>query len=131
MNWPWVSRVALERAINASYDANARAIEADARAAAAAELLASERRRYDSLLDKFTALRVAGAVPEPKAVEAAPIGPLAADPLRALIHERAGSDYRLRAMMLRQLEADRRDGVDEDAITARIEMGVQADGVPT
>lgn len=125
MKSPFVSRLALDRAIEASTAANQRALLAEARAAAV-------EARYDVLLDKFTALRVAGAVSEPAPIVPSTVHPTEArdDDLFELIDERAGDNPRVRRMMLRQLARDRRANIDEQTIRAAILAGVQMDGVP-
>lgn len=88
--------------------------------------------RYNDLLEKFTALRVAGAVPEPKRDAApAPLSAAKPDELRALIDQQCGSDLRKRKLMLGQLAIDRAEGKDEETIRQDILNGVQAEGVPS
>lgn len=121
MKWPWVSRARLEQAEDLLRLAHAE----NRRERDIAE------QRYDALLEKFTALRVQGAVPEtPVVVEYPTRAPGPPDELRDLIHERCGGDLRKRGMMLRQLKQDRLDRVSEADIRRRIEEGVSSDGVP-
>lgn len=90
--------------------------------------------RYDALLEKYQALKVAGAVEAPKPpafVEAATVTQrLKDDPMLPLIANRSGGNLRLRAMMLRQLEADRAANVSDADIEAGILNGVPGSGVP-
>jgi hypothetical protein len=120
MKWPWVSREQYVLAL--------------ATAAALESRLNDAEKRYDSLLEKFTALRVQGAVPEPKVVTTNIDRTFQQlredDELRDLIHEKAGTDFRRRGMMLAQLKRDRADKVPEETIRERIEDGVQSEGVP-
>lgn len=93
-----------------------------------------ERRRYDELLQTFTAMKLNGA--EVVAVAGGivtPPAPLPADPLahlKSLIGKKAGRNYDLRGVMLRQLALDVDDGVDHETIEARILRGVEPEGVP-
>lgn len=109
--------------------------------------LADQQKRYDALLEKFMALRVAGAVPEaprliapcpPDCAEKAPhvhAPGLAAfrepDEMLSLIDAKAGGNLRMRGMMLRQLAADRANGVSDEDIRAGILNGVPGNGVPS
>ncbi len=128
MKWPWVSRELYDVA----------RLESEAARAAGqqyAEWLVAADARYDALLEKFTALRVQGAVPElppivPTAAQTARIEIQQPDELRDLIHEKAGTDFRRRGLMLAQLKRDRADGVAEETIRERIEDGVQSEGIP-
>jgi hypothetical protein len=131
MKWPWVSRASHDRL---QEDCDVRLAEMKA------AVLASDRgydallSRYDDLLEKYHALKVQGAVLEPKSAIPTGIGAavasLQADELRDLIHTKCGTDFRRRGMMLAQLARDRADKVDDDVIQRRILEGVQADGVP-
>lgn len=116
MKWPWVSRARYDDAIRQVGLMREREVEVQT--------------SFTVLLDKFTALRLAGAAIEPK-----PVGPQAQparepDELKELIHEKCGGDYRKRGMMLRQLSVDRSARVPETQIRQAIEQGVQSDGVP-
>ena len=128
MNWPFVSRAAHEAAIRGK---DAVIAMQDALAVEYRIQLKAADERYAQLLEQFTALRVQGAVPEPKpALEpvAAPATP--ADELYALIDAKSGGNLRLRGLMLRQLELDRADGVDDDKIRESILHGIESSGVP-
>lgn len=121
MKWPFVSRERLDAAERFLALAHAEARRerdiADA--------------RYDALLEKFTALRVQGAVPEPKPeAESQALPTLAVDSLKVLIGERCGNNVTLRKLMLRQLAIDRATGKSDDEIQKSIEQGVSSDGVP-
>lgn len=133
MRSPWVSREL--------YDAGKRERDELVDDLSAERALGEQRynnllRRYDELLEKFTALRVQGAVPEPKGsftmaeMERAYPEPVERDELKALIHARCGPDYRKRGMMLAQLATDRAEGVDDDAIRSMILNGQSIEGVP-
>lgn len=90
-----------------------------------------ERDRFDALLEKFTALRVAGAVPEPKEREwDGLVAPPKHDELRDLIHERFAGNTRALGKALTQLARDRADKVDEEKIRASILNGYSPEGVP-
>lgn len=130
MKWPWVSR---ERLVAAESDI----AEWRRFTARLANDIEQERKRYDALLEKFTALRVAGAIREPRPgmelgmnEELLKMPVAKADELRDLIHERCGGDLRRRSLMLAQLKRDRLDGIDDDKIRERIETGVESAGVP-
>lgn len=138
MPWPLVSRRRHDRELAALEKLLAHAEQAreDARAEArdAMRLHELERRRYDELLAQFMALKVKGAevVPVAGGIVEPPVAkpdPLAR--LKALIGEKAGRDYRLRGLMLRQLEIDAASGESHDEIEARILAGVPSDGVPS
>lgn len=121
MRLPFVSRERLEEA------------RRDIEASRAESRIALQRadERYEELLEKFTALRAAGAVIEPKPLTLAPIPAQKDDELRSLISEKCGRNYGLRAIMLRGLAKDRADGLSDDEIRQKIEQGVQTEeGVP-
>jgi hypothetical protein len=89
---------------------------------------------YDALLARLPAQGpvngqpfVTGMTVVPNGVSRETPGP---DPLLELIDAKCGSDYRKRAMMLRQLAADRAAGVSQEDILAAIEYGVGSHGVP-
>lgn len=68
---------------------------------------------------------------EPVAPEQpAPLPPKKEDEARTLIHEMCGKDLKKRALMLKQLKADRAANVSEDKIIEAIQQGVQPEGVP-
>lgn len=140
MRWPWVSRMYVEQAFTTHIctrdQLDARIVDLKA-ALAAAEL------RHDALLEKYHALRIEGSVMHPSvpagvssdAVERAASAIIRAaepDELKSLIHDLCGTDYRKRAMMLRQLAADRASGaISDDRLRALIVNGIQGDGVPS
>ncbi len=137
---PFVSRATHDRELAAlaklMENAERRAELAEAEASEAKRLHELERRRYDALLQSFTAMKLKGAEVVPVAgglVEPQPAP--APDPhahLKALIAEKAGRNYALRGAMLRQLTADIADGINPEQIEARILAGVSSDetGVP-
>lgn len=90
--------------------------------------LAAERERYDALLEKYHALKLAGAsTPEPTVAHDRPTP----DPLMQAITLRAAGNPQLRATMLRQLAEDRRNPLLSDMdIERRIQDGIAVDGVP-
>lgn len=96
--------------------------------------MAAERVRYAALLEKYHALKLAGAevpsVPSPLA-PATPRLVTEPDEMRDLIDAKAGGNLQMRKMMLRQLATDRAGNVDEDTIRDAILNGVSSDGVPT
>lgn len=128
--FPFVSRAALERATNASWDANQRALTAEGRLEAVEEALRVERARYDVLMESYKALRERGAVELPKPPETPPYVPAPPDELKQLIAAKCGSDLKLRGLMLRQLEIDRAAGVKDHEIEQGILTGIPSDGVP-
>lgn len=130
MSLPWVARERLEAAERFLATAHAETRRERDIADARYDVLLT---RYDDLLAKFTTLRVQGAVAEssPLSVDStAQFAPKEPDELKTLIHETCGSDYRRRAMMLRQLAADRASKASTDAIRAAILNGYSSDGVP-
>jgi hypothetical protein len=133
MKWPWISRTQAEADLHYAHferDTLAALREQDAASARREREMAAER--YDALLEKFTALRIQGATPEPKPQEwdglVAPAPK--PDPMRDLIHERFGSDPRRLRMALAQLKVDRAAGVDADTIENAILNGYSPEGVP-
>lgn len=146
MKWPWASRARLEdcerRLIAIECDLAAerasrigweRSSEHWMREAQAARIERhANNGRYDDLLEKFTVLRVAGAVPEIKPTEEQirKIELQQPDELRDLIHERFGHDSRRLKMALSQLRADRAANVDDDTIRESILNGWSPEGVP-
>jgi hypothetical protein len=129
MSWPFVSR----SAYNAQRETLLwERVEHERVMASVRADLATERDRYDALLEKFTALRVAGAIEIPK-VQPVPVidgGYEKRDELKELIGEVCGSDYAKRKVMLRQVAVDRAAKMEDDVIRAAILAGVQTDGVP-
>lgn len=97
-------------------------------------LFDNERQRYDTLLQTTLALKVQGATVVPVAggvVEPpAPVPTPKPDELKELIYNKAGTNYPMRAMMLRQLSADRAAGLTDDEIRSQIATGISSDGVP-
>lgn len=128
MKLPWVSRATLDLCRH-----NTQELVGQLRLAlsvAEARAVAAEA-NYEKLLDRYHLLKVAGAVEVPKPVQfQAPI-PNVTDELKSLIHERCGRNYQLRGMMLRQLDADRANGIADDDIRGMITNGISSDGVPT
>lgn len=128
---PWVSRARLEL-----LEHNSRELIGQLRTAlAVAEArTAAAEAREQTWSDRYHLLKVAGPVevqkPVDKPVDPAPRQAVEADPLKALIHAKAGDDSRKRGMMLRQLAVDRATGMNEDDIRSAIENGVSSDGVP-
>lgn len=133
MKLPWVSRDRL--------DAMQRLLDV-AHAEARQERSIADV-RYDALLEKYQALKMAGAVEVPKPLDLPrdaagnvtinslqPLYAPPADEMRELIDAQCGGNYRRRAMMLRQLAADRAAKVSDDDIRAAILNGVPSDGVP-
>ncbi len=94
------------------------------------KVVADLRADYATLLDKFTALRVQGAVTDSADVPRGTLPEVPVDPLATLIDARCGNNLRLRALMLRQLAVDRAAGVNPDDIEAAIQNGYPGDGVP-
>lgn len=94
-----------------------------------ADLLAQERARYDALLEKYHALKLAGAA-EP--VVGAPVPKAEPDPVLAAIRLAARGDAGLSHAMLQQVTRDRRAGLPDEFIINQIEAGVPVylDGVP-
>lgn len=113
MNWPFVSRSA--------YDTQVRLLERS---------LDYERERFAVLWEKYDALRVSGANPLPVIPNVTPLPAPKEDELKTMIDEIAGRDYKLRGLMLKQLNADRAAGKSDDKIASAIQRGVPSDGVP-
>lgn len=135
MKWPWVSRDSAERMI-AFHQADAASwkLELELALGRAAVDIAYERDKNAELTERLLSLKMAGAVevPQPAGVAFHPgmEGQYKPDEMRELIHARAGSNYRMRNMMLSQLAADRAANVSDDAIRDAILNGVPSDGVP-
>lgn len=90
---------------------------------------AEDRKRYDSLLEKFCAMKLAGGV----IVDTpAPIERKEQDEVTRRLNILSVGRPGLRAQMLRQVESDRTlHGMSDIAILQRIEAGVTADeGIP-
>jgi hypothetical protein len=83
--------------------------------------------QYDALLARIP---VTQAPPVSRETPVTLDRPQAVDPILELIDAKCGSDYRKRAMMLRQLAADRAAGVSQEDILAAIEYGVGSRGIP-
>lgn len=116
MKWPWVSRALYDDAIRTVAQMREREVW--------------NTTRYDNLFAEYAKLRLQGAVSVPDPIIPTPAKVREPDELKELIHEKCGSDYRKRAMMLRQLAVDRSAGVNEAQIRQAIEQGVQSEGVP-
>lgn len=114
MSWPWVSR--------AVYMARHREFLRER------EVHHAEMRdwtvRYDTLLDKYHALKLSGAfIPEPpKTLERPEF-----DPVMAAITAKAGPDRKLRAMMAGEAMRSRQAGIPDIEIIQAIEQGVTVD----
>lgn len=116
MKWPGVAL--LERLLTQSHAD----LLAERAASDAARIEADTR--YNALLEKFTALRLAGAVvPEPVPL---PIE-RKRDPCAEAIMAKAGRDTHLQQMMFEQLGKDRRAGKSDDAILVEIQTGEPPD----
>lgn len=114
MTWPWISR-AVYMARHKEFLREREAHHAEMRSWAV---------RYDTLLDKYHALRVSGAsVPEPTPTLQRP----EFDPVQAAITAKAGPDKRLRAMMSREAMQSRAAGIPDIEIIQAIEQGVTVD----
>lgn len=138
IRWPWVSRARYDLLQHNAAESRTLANNAQHTAKTLSTMLDNAAAQYNILLDKYHSLRVIGAVeipnviPTARQLERLQVADNAEpDELRALIHERAGSDYRKRGMMLRQLTADRAAGVSDDKIRQQIERGIEGNGVPT
>lgn len=89
-----------------------------------------ERRRYDELLQTTLAMKAAGAQTIAVTGGAVPVPSVPfvqTDALKELIGARAGNNSALRGIMLKQLTLDRRNGISEEEIEARIMAGVSSD----
>ena len=85
--------------------------------------------RYDLLLDKYHALRAAGANPAPEVSE--PLPPKEPDVVTQAILSETKLRHLPRDFFTAYVASQRRDGLDEEAIAAAIRMGQDdADGVP-
>lgn len=93
------------------------------------ELLVAERTRFETLLEKYHALKIVGAEPVP-----APLAQAARkepDILREAVLRHTAGKPALRALALAQLARDRADdSLSEGEILRRIEAGVETEGVP-
>lgn len=123
---------ALERLLAMAENARENAHQAAVDAMRLHEL---ERRRYDSLLQQFMALKVQGAVVVPVSggiVEPANVPTEKPEvlALKSFIAEKAGTNYALRGAMLRQLAQDIAEGVAYEQIEERILRGVESEGAP-
>lgn len=119
MRLPWVSR--------------ARCREAEDAAFQHLHLFQAEQRRFDALLEKYHALKLQGAtIPEPIVTRSAK----EVDPLtQAVLNASAGKPPQVRAMMMKQLNEDRKSVeaglMDESDIFRRIDSGFTPDdGIP-
>src|SRR4026207_1646420 len=111
MSLPWVSRdlFVTQRAI----------------ADNALSLLTAERLRYYDLLEKYHALKLAGAsVPEPKPE---PLPAKEPDPVTAAIISRSGKSAQLRKHYYDFVTEQRKQGVSDDEIAHAILTGVDDD----
>ena len=116
---PWVSRAEYDRLFDTHVE----------RTAYFCGVIANDRARYDTLLEKFTALRLAGAA-EPAPIIVPP-APRPVDALEVLIGQESGGDFRKRAFMIKQLRKDRASGMSDDEIARRIINGQSVeDGIP-
>lgn len=122
MRWPWVSRESAERLI--AYHEQA--------AGEWKQLCRIEVAKTAALQERLLSLKMTGAVEVPKERERDGLTAPApkADELRDLIAAKAGTNLRLRGVMLRQLAQDRADGLSAEKIAQRIEQGVESAGVP-
>lgn len=121
MKWPWVSRHALE--VSERY------------ATFLENSLSAEKARNDGLQERLLSLKMTGAIeaPRPRFDPERPfiVQPTQQDELRDLIDQRSAGNLRIRGMMLKQLQQDRADGMQEDEIRQRILDGVQSEGLPS
>lgn len=131
MKWPFVSRHAYE--VAEKYGAF---LESSLAAANAA--LEAQRAKNEALNERLLSLKMTGAVeppkPDPREWDGlVPPAPRAAeaDELKELIGVKCGTNLRQRALMLKQLAADRAAGVSDEVIRKQIEHGVQSDGIPS
>lgn len=114
MTWPWISR-AVYMARHKEFLREREAHHTEMRDWAV---------RYDSLLEKYHALKLQGAsIPEPtKTLERPEF-----DPVMAAITAKAGPDRRLRAQMSAEVMRSRQAGIDDVEIIRAIEQGVTID----
>jgi hypothetical protein len=109
VRWPWVSRATYDQHTQVLIDAQAGALHQQDR------LLDL----YESLLDKYHALVMGETV-----TAATPaLAPVPLDAVTEAIHQKAGTDVRLRGIMAEQVARDRADGLTEDEIVRRIYNG--------
>lgn len=119
MNWPWVSRAALDDALTQRDYWHRVASDAAT--------------KNDALTERLLSLKMAGAfeIPtiaiSPEALARIPLQDH--DEMRDLIDQACGSNLAKRRMMLRQLAVDRADRLEDDTIRERIVSGVQSEGV--
>lgn len=127
MSLPWVSRARYDMDVHfARFERDTARVSDEM----ARHNLAEMHRMYDSLFASYHSLKAAGAVVVPEPFTPVSIQPAEPDPLKALIHAKSGQDFRLRAMMLRQLAEDQAADVPPEEIEKRIREGITSDGVP-
>lgn len=120
---PWVSRELYEQA-RRRYDEQG-ALYAHDMDYAYGTVLKAERERYDSLLTKYHALKLQGAVVVEPIV---PVERKEIDPVTQRINVLSAGKPGLRAAMMKQVQSDRLlNGLDDMAILQRIEAGVTTD----
>lgn len=123
-------RLPVSRARYDLLEHNMRALVAQLRAdlaAADARATAAEA-RVENLTERLLSLRMAGATPEPPTSPApTPAAPVQSDELKDAIREKCGNNLAQRALMLRQLAADRADGIKDEEILRRIQTGNSSD----
>ncbi len=129
MRWPWVNRAEHERqhaelrkATEAAQDlAHAIKRETTMSARLSQEIDAGQR-RYESLLDKYHALRLQGAaIPDPKPEPIVRERDEVVDLINATVPPQ------LRGLAIRQMRADRASGMGDVAIMQQIQAGVTGD----
>lgn len=85
------------------------------------EEVSKERSRYDNLLEKYHALKIQGAAPEPAPPPV--MTPKAPDPVYEAITAAAGADRGLRASMSREAQRYRAMHIPDIEIIRRIQGG--------
>lgn len=131
MSWPFVSRAAHDRELAALERllAHAETARDDAQAEVeqANRLHEAERRRFDDLLSRYHALKLAGgAVPDVLPPQAPP------DPVLLAISRKAGANRVLRTHYARLAHELRAKQMTDEEIVAKIEAGddAAAFGIP-
>jgi hypothetical protein len=119
--WPWVSRALFLSTYHEGKGEQGRRIFAEARLSYLQEQLTAERVRYDALLQKFTALRLAGAV-EPPPVQP-PQSAAKPDPVMQAIILKAKNNILLRNHYVAYVAEQRALRVSEEDIAAAIMLG--------
>lgn len=118
MRWPFVSRGKYEMAFNLHIAVRD---QYSARLEMAQHNLAEMRKQYDALLDKYHALRAAGANPTSHALPPAPRPAKPADEAIESVVERFGGNAKLRRRLQKYVNLERqKPDADEERIAENV-----------